>query len=222
MRNECFTFSAHRRQNHGKDGNDALMVIGKVTLKQRESIHQGRFIMKNQGQAGFGLLVLALVAVMSGCQSGMSRTDAPASPASPPASAAAAPSAAPKIGPGMASNGEVTNSKLVEEGYGRKIKGLGDWEGEITGKAAANSSFNKLQIGMSLRQVMDVIGQPTDQGAYITGKAFIPFYFGSDKHRYEFVYKGQGRLIFAGGGMSDYSSGHLIWIIHSPTEGGYR
>jgi hypothetical protein len=122
----------------------------------------------------------------------------------------------------MNSNGEVTNFKLVEAGYGKTIKGLGDWEGEITGKPDPNSSFNKLQIGMPMRQVTDLIGQPTDQGAYITGKAFIPFYFGSDKHRYEMVYKGLGRLIFAGGGFGDFTSGNLVWIIHNPTEGGYR
>ena len=60
-----------------------------------------------------------------------------------------------------------------------------------------------------------------EQGA-VPGTAFIPFYFGGDKHRYEMVYKNQGRLIFAGGGMGDFTSGHLIWIIHSATEGGYR
>jgi hypothetical protein len=34
--------------------------------------------------------------------------------------------------------------------------------------------------------------------------------------------KGQGRLIFAGGGMGDFSSGNLIRIIHNPNESGYR
>ena len=75
---------------------------------------------------------------------------------------------------------------------------------------------------MGIRQVEDLCGPPTDQGAYITGKAFIPFYFGSDRTRFELVYKGQGRLIFAGGGLGDFSSGNLIWIIHSATESGYR
>jgi hypothetical protein len=55
-----------------------------------------------------------------------------------------------------------------------------------------------LQIGMGLRQVVDIVGPPTDQGAYITGKAFISFFFGSDRQRLELIYKGRGRLIFAG------------------------
>ena len=92
----------------------------------------------------------------------------------------------------------------------------------VCGNPTRNSRFNRLQIGMSARQVTDIAGQPTDQGAYVTGKAFIPFYFGGDRHRYEMTYKGQGRLVFAGGGMGDYSGGNLIWIIHNPNETGYR
>jgi hypothetical protein len=123
---------------------------------------------------------------------------------------------------GMNSSGQVVDSSKIEAGTGRAVKGINDWEGEITGTPAANSKFTKLQIGMPMKQVTDLIGQPTDQGAYITGKAFIPFYFGSDKHRYEMVYKGQGRLIFAGGSIGDFSGGHLIWIIHNANESGYR
>ena len=86
---------------------------------------------------------------------------------------------------GMNASGEVVDSSKVESGSGQKVKGLGNWEGEITGKPAPNSRFTKLQIGMSMRQVTDLVGQPTDQGAYITGRAWIPFYFGSDRHRFE-------------------------------------
>lgn len=102
------------------------------------------------------------------------------------------------------------------------VKGVGDWEGDITGKPAAGSRFRGLQIGMPMRQVTDLVGQPTDQGAYVTGKAWIPFYFGSDRYRHELVYKGQGRLIFAGGSAGDWANGHLIWIIHNAAEPGYR
>jgi hypothetical protein len=75
---------------------------------------------------------------------------------------------------------------------------------------------------MGIKQVMDIAGPPTDQGAYITGKAFIPFYFGSDRSRFELLYKGRGRLIFAGGSVGNLSGGNLIWIINSATEPGYR
>ena len=60
-------------------------------------------------------------------------------------------------------------------------------EGEIIGTPAKNSKFTKLQMGMGMKQVTDLIGSPTDQGAYVTGKAFIPFYFGGDRYRHELV-----------------------------------
>ncbi|MDB5801644.1 MAG: hypothetical protein JWL63_2583 [Rhodocyclales bacterium] len=125
------------------------------------------------------------------------------------------------VPPGMNARGEVVDSSKVEGGSGTKVT-VGEYEGEITGKAAPGSKFNKLKIGMPMKQVFDLIGQPTDQGAYVTGKAFIPFYFGGDRHRYEAVYKNTGRLIFAGGGIGDWGSGHLIWIIHNNNEPAYR
>lgn len=147
---------------------------------------------------------------------------AAAPPEQAPAPAPAAEAAPGKIGPGMNARGEVVDSSKVESGYGQKIKGMRDWEGEITGRPAPGSKFTRLQIGMPLKQVTDLIGQPSDQGAYITGKAFIPFFFGSDKHRQELVYKNQGRLIFAGGSMGDLTGANLIWIIHNATEPAYR
>jgi hypothetical protein len=127
-----------------------------------------------------------------------------------------------KVGPGMNASGEVIDAAKVESGYGQKVKGINDFEGEITGIPAPNSKFAQLQIGMGIKQAMDIAGPPTDQGAYITGKAFIPFYFGSDRSRFELVYKGQGRLIFAGGSVGNISGGNLIWVINSATESGYR
>lgn len=141
--------------------------------------------------------LMTAVALLAGCQTGRNATGSSSAPA--PAPAAKAPA-----------------------GDTQRVKGINNVEGEITGKPAANSRFTRLSIGMGMRQVTDLVGQPTDQGAYITGKAFIPFYFGSDRYRHEMVYKGQGRLIFAGGSAGDYSSGQLISIIHNASEGGYR
>jgi len=95
-------------------------------------------------------------------------------------------------------------------------------EGEIVGTPAPNSKFTQLKFGMGMKQVTDIIGQPTDQGAYITGKAFIPFYFGGDRYRHELAYKGQGRLVFAGGGVGNLSAGRLTRIIHNANDTGYR
>jgi len=152
---------------------------------------------------------------MPGSSNSSSGSTTAAAPAPAPAPAA------PKSKAGMNDRGEVVDSKAVEAGSGTKVKGLGDWEGEITGKPAPGTKFTQLKIGMSAKQAMDIVGQPTDQGAYVTGKAWIPFYFGSDRYRYEMAYKGQGRLIFAGSSGFD-SNAHLIWIIHAANDTGYR
>jgi hypothetical protein len=151
---------------------------------------------------------------------------APAPKAAPAAAALAAAAAAPatRAGakPGMDAQGNVIDSSKIEAGSGRTVKGMNDYEGEITGNPAPNTRFTQLQIGMSLKQVTDIAGQPTDSGAYVTGKAFIPFYFGGDRTRTELAYKGQGRLIFAGGNLGNISGGNLVWIIHNANDTGYR
>ena len=125
------------------------------------------------------------------------------------------------VGPGMNKAGEVVDSSAVEQGWGEEVKGLKDWEGEITGIPAPGTGFAGLQIGMPMKQARDIVGvEPTDEGAYVTGKAFIPFYFGGDKHRYELAYKGMGRLVFAG--KETGTGGNLIWIIHNKDDSGYR
>lgn len=176
------------------------------------------------------LAALVATALATGCSStgGGSKSADTSSTAAAPAPAPAAKDAKtppPKSTAGMDATGHVIDSSKVEAGSGKMVKGKDDWEGEITGIPAANSKFTKLQIGMGMREVMDIAGAPTDQGAYVTGKAFIPWYFGSDKHRQELVYKGQGRLIFASGGGWGWgggSGGNLIWIIHNSNEPGYR
>jgi hypothetical protein len=165
-------------------------------------------------------VLAAAAALLAGCGSMPGSSSSSSSPA-PAAAAAPAPSG-PKIGPGMNERGEVVDPKKVESGFGQKVKGLDDWEGEITGKPVPGSKFTQLKIGMSANQAISLIGAPTEQGAYITGKAWIPFYFGSDKYRYELTYKGQGRLIFASSPGYMLGETHLIWIIHSANETGVR
>jgi hypothetical protein len=76
---------------------------------------------------------------------------------------------------------------------------------------------------MSEREVHDLVGRPTDQGTYRTGKSFIPFYHGSDKHRMEAAYRGLGRLIYSSNStFSADARWHLTWIIHNSNDSGYR
>ena len=170
--------------------------------------------MKSFLQIAVTLTALATLAACGTTGSG-SNASAPA--------AAPAPAQATKGGSraGMDANGNVVDSKLVESGSGRTVKGINGYEGEITGNPAPKSKFTQLQIGMSYKQVTDIVGQPSDQGAYMTGKAWIPFFFGSDRYRHELVYEKTGRLIFAGSSGFD-SNAHLIWIIHNRNEARYR
>ena len=153
------------------------------------------------------LIAGAAIALIAGC-------------ASAPSGSSGSAAAGPKSTAGMNAQGEVVDSKKVESGSGERVKGINNWEGEITGKPAAGSKFTQLKIGMGYREVIDIVGQPSDQGAYVTGKAWIPFYFGSDRYRFELLYKGVGRLIFAG--AAGGGGGNLIWVIHNTNEVAYR
>jgi hypothetical protein len=94
-------------------------------------------------------------------------------------------------------------------------------EGQVVGTPAAGSKFSKIKPGMYSKEVTDLIGQPTDQKAYQTGKAFIPFHFGRDNYRVAYLYKGEGELTFSGGGMGDVGSLKLIKITVNTQEPGY-
>lgn len=72
----------------------------------------------------------------------------------------------------------------------------------------------KIKEGMGRQQVMDILGPPKDQELYATGKMWIPFYFGSDTHRFVLYYKGLGQI--------HLSAGRVVEIMYDPTEDGYR
>ena len=82
----------------------------------------------------------------------------------------------------------------------------GSFTGEIIGVPAVGSKFSKLKIGMSQAQVASIVGHPTDQKSYSTGKAWIPFAgaFSGDTYRLEAYYKNEGRLVYAKNGAKLY------------------
>lgn len=103
----------------------------------------------------------------------------------------------------------------------KEVKGINDWTGYVQGTPARNSKFTKLKIGMGEREVIDLIGTPTDQSMHMTGKAWIPFYVGSGKREVWFHYKGVGRLLFADNAGFTTDTG-LIGIEHDASERGYK
>ena len=103
----------------------------------------------------------------------------------------------------------------------RKVRSAdGAIDGQIYGTPAPRGKFAKLQIGMPMKQVFDLIGQPTDTDAHITGKVFIPFYFGGDTSQVEAFYKGEGHLTFTGAHFAG-APNRLSEIHVNPAETGY-
>jgi len=88
----------------------------------------------------------------------------------------------------------------------------------IIGKIPASSPLSKVKMDMSMKQVYDLIGSPTDTHTYPTGKCFNPFYFGNDSIRIEARYKGQGRVVFCDGGFSE---AQVLRVEYDPSETGY-
>jgi outer membrane protein assembly factor BamE (lipoprotein component of BamABCDE complex) len=80
----------------------------------------------------------------------------------------------------------------------------------------STSKFAKLEIGMARPQVQEKIGAPSDFKTIVSGKAWIPFYHGSDRTRTIDYYKNEGRLVYSNG------NNRLIDIVYDPNEDGYR
>jgi hypothetical protein len=70
----------------------------------------------------------------------------------------------------------------------------------------ANSPLAKVQAGMGMKEVSDLIGPPTVASSHITGKAFIPFYFGEDRADVGEYLQGLGRIIYSSANGSPRSS----------------
>lgn len=91
----------------------------------------------------------------------------------------------------------------------------GTFEGEVYGTIPPGSKWAKLQIGMHQSEVERILGVMANIRAYVTAKAWIPFYFGGDSHRYEAVYAGQGSVAYTGGSWGG-GQGILMMINFDP------
>jgi hypothetical protein len=61
----------------------------------------------------------------------------------------------------------------------------------------AGSKLAKVTLGMDDLQVRKAIGEADGQRAYMTGKGWIPFYYGPDTHRTDWLYQKEGRVVFS-------------------------
>lgn len=91
---------------------------------------------------------------------------------------------------------------------------------EETGRPApAGSALARVQLGMSEGEVRGILGEPTSQNNYQTGKAWIPYYYGSDTSRLDYKYKQIGIVVF---GRNRYSGNtKVIRVDYDPSEDGY-
>jgi len=60
------------------------------------------------------------------------------------------------------------------------------------------SSFSKIKVRMSEKQVIDLLGEPTDQTEYMNWSAYIPFldFLLPDAYK-NFYYKNEGRIVLS-------------------------
>jgi uncharacterized protein YgiM (DUF1202 family) len=81
------------------------------------------------------------------------------------------------------------------------------------------SKLARVSNGMSEAQVVEILGPPTSQQNYMTGKAWVPFYYGPDTGRLDYRYKGLGIVVFS---RNRYSSNtQVIRVDSDPNEDGY-
>ena len=67
--------------------------------------------------------------------------------------------------------------------------------------------------------MVEILGAPTSQQNYQTGKAWIPYYYGPDTGRVDYRYKGLGSVVFS---RNRYSGATKVVRVDSdPNEDGY-
>ena len=104
--------------------------------------------------------------------------------------------------------------------YGAFIAGCASSNARKESPFRSRTEFSKnmstIHEGMAEAQVRSILGEPDDTNAYVTGKAFIPFYFGSDTHRTDWMYKGKGRVAFS---RNRWSGGlKVVRVLYNPSE----
>lgn len=117
-----------------------------------------------------------------------------------------------------ASNRPLFDPQTLATDRGTSVRGRYGWEGRIVGLPAPHSGFARLVVGMRPHEVIELLGPPTDRGFYLSDRAYASYYFGSDPSRWEMVYPGQGRLVFAT--QQVFGTGlYLTQIIHAAPAG---
>jgi hypothetical protein len=79
----------------------------------------------------------------------------------------------------------------------------------------ADSPMAQITTGMTEIDVRKILGEPTRSRSYMTGKAWIPWYYGSDTARTAWTYAGQGEVVFS---RNRYSGGlSVVRVDYNPS-----
>lgn len=74
----------------------------------------------------------------------------------------------------------------------------------------------QIKLDMNDNDVRRILGDPDNSNAYQTGKAWIPYYYGPDTARSDWMYKGMGRVVFS---RNRYTGGlKVIRVLYNPNE----
>ncbi len=77
-----------------------------------------------------------------------------------------------------------------------------------------DSKLAEIKKGMTDSEVRSILGEPKSSNSYMTGKNWIPFYYGGDTRRTDYIYSELGRVVFT---MNRYSGSlKVIRIIYDP------
>ncbi|HZF78878.1 MAG TPA: hypothetical protein VEZ89_03720 [Rubrivivax sp.] len=123
-----------------------------------------------------------------------------------------------------ASQQSTSSKAAATQPGGQPVKSRdGTFTGEVVGTAAPGSKFARLQIGMQMKEVQDILGRAPDRlHTYESGKRWIPFYFGNDVRRMQVLFSGEGCLVFSDGNVWGAAGGDLIAIHHDATGRCYQ
>ena len=107
-------------------------------------------------------------------------------------------------------------AKSKEEIRAEKIAAKEAAEAAKYPQPPAGSPLAKIKRDMTEEEVRAILGPPTTQGSYDTGKRWIPGYgaFAPDQTRTEFVYKGLGLVTF---NRNTYTGRlHVVRVVYDP------
>lgn len=79
-----------------------------------------------------------------------------------------------------------------------------------------NHPFAKITKNMPENDVRKILGEPSDRRDYMTGKQFIPWYYGKDTSRSDWFYKGKGHIVFV---RNRYSGSLTVLdVVYDPSQ----